>query len=182
MISDEQIIELVLKKHIDEYQELVRRHQDSVFRLAYRILGRREEAEDVVQDTFVKAYSNLASCRERNKFWPWIRRIALNICLRRAPRECLCEAIDDLHDAICDRESPIEAEVLKQVDISCLRRAVAELPTCYRTIIVLRYEEELAYKEIAKLVGESVDVVRIRLYRAKKMLAQQLAVMNDEVC
>ena len=67
MASDGKIIGRVLKGHREEYRELMRRPQDCVFRLACRILGRREEAEDVVQEAFVKAYSNLAGCREREQ-------------------------------------------------------------------------------------------------------------------
>jgi RNA polymerase sigma-70 factor (ECF subfamily) len=172
----------VLKGHTEEYRELMVRHQDSVFRLACRILGRREDAEDVVQEAFVKAYSHLADCRQGDRFWPWIRRIALNICLRRMPREYPCKTIDDLADSSSGPASPVEAEVLQRADTSHVRKAVAELPPAHRTVLVLRYEESLSYKEIAELIGESVDVVRIRLHRAKKTLAGRLAVMMNEMC
>ena len=182
MASDEQLIRRVLKGHTQEYRELMVRHQDSVFRLACRVLGRREDAEDVVQEAFVRAFSHLADCRQRDRFWPWIRRITLNICLKRIPREYPCETIDDLADAAGAPVSPVEAEVLRQVEIGLLRRAVAELPPTHRTVLALRYEESLSYKEIAELIGESVDVVRVRLHRAKKTLAKRLAVMMNEMC
>jgi len=181
LFSDEQVIGRVLKGHTEEYRELMRRHQDSVFRLACRILGRREDAEDVVQEAFVKAYASLAGCRERAKFWPWLRRIALNICLKRIPREFPCDTTEDLIDAACAQGNPVEAEALKRADISSLRKAVAALPAAYRTVLVLRYEEDLAYSEIAELIGATNDVVRMRLHRAKKMLAERLAVRINEV-
>jgi RNA polymerase sigma-70 factor (ECF subfamily) len=179
LISDEKIIRLVLSGHSEEYRQLMLRYQDSVFRLACRILGRREDAEDVVQEAFVRAHSNLASCRDRGKFWPWIRRIALNICLRRIPREHPSDIVDDLADAACAQENPVEAEVLRQVAISDLKVIVSGLPALYRTVLVLRYEENLSYQEIAKLIDEDPRVVGTRLHRAKKMLAERLAGVNE---
>ena len=181
MASDGRIIGRVLKGHREEYRELMRRHQDSVFRLACRILGRREEAEDVVQEAFVKAYSNLAGCRERDRFGGWIRRIAVNICLKRIPRELPCATVDEMLEAASEQGNPVEAAVLRQIVIEDVREAVSSLPVAYRTALVLRYEENLAYREIAELIGESADVVRVRLYRAKKMLAERLAVMRSEM-
>lgn len=181
MISDERIIGRVLKGDREEYRELIRRHQNSVFYLAYRILGRREEAEDVVQETYICAFSNLAKCRDRNKFSAWIKRIAINICLKRLPRELPCITVDEMLESASDLDNSVETEVLRQVEINDVRDIVSDLSVEFRTVIVLRYDENLSYNEIAKLIGESVDVVRVRLYRAKKILAVRLAVVKSEV-
>jgi RNA polymerase sigma-70 factor, ECF subfamily len=182
LTPDEQIIGRVLRGHTDEYRELMLRYQNSVFRLAFRILSRREEAEDVVQETFLRGYSKLASCRERDKFWPWIRRIALNLCLRRNPREYPCDTLDALAGAGSTEDNPVEAEVIRRVEMDRLKEAVAELPASYRTVLVLRHEEDLAYKEIAELVGANENTVRTRLHRARKLLAERLAVVTNEMC
>jgi len=181
LISDRRIIERVLKGYTDEYAGLMQRHQDAVFRLAYGILGRREEAEDAVQEIFVKAYSNLAECRERDRFRQWIRRIALNTCLRRIPREYPSEGVGEMLDAASELGNPVEAETLRRAEVAAVRRAVGCLPAMYRIVLALRYDEDLPYSEIAELIGESTDVVRTRLHRAKKMLAERLAVVTDEV-
>lgn len=119
----------------------------------------------MVQEAFVKAYSNLAGCRERDRFGGWVRRIAVNICLKRIPREVPCSTVDEMVEAASERGNPVEAEVLRQVDIDIeeVREAVLSMPIVYRTVLVLRYEEDLPYNEIAGLIDESADVVRVRL-------------------
>jgi RNA polymerase sigma-70 factor, ECF subfamily len=179
LISDEKIIGRVLDGHTAEYRELMLRHQDSVFRLACRILGRREEAEDVVQEAFIKAYSHLATCRDRDKYWPWLRRIATNICMRRIPCEHPSDSVDDLVDAACAQENPIEAEVMRRSAIRDIRAVVDDLPASYRAVIVLRYEENLSYQEIAEIIDEDARVVGTRLHRAKKMIAERLAKVDE---
>lgn len=158
------------------------RYQGSVYRLAWRILGRREEAEDVVQDTFLKAYGKLASCRDRSRFWPWIRRIAVNTCMDRISLESPCEDVEELREAESSMEDPVESEAIRRAEASDIQRVVDGLPMVYRAVIILRYEEELAYKEIADLLGDSVSNVQVRLHRAKRMLVQRLAVIINEMC
>ena len=118
LVSDEEIIAQVLDGHTERYAELVRKYQGAAYRLAYRVLGRREEAEDAVQETFVRAYEKLASCRDRGRFWPWMRRIALNVCLRRMSRETPCENVVEMRDAGTSLANPVEAEVVRRAEIS----------------------------------------------------------------
>ena len=182
MLSDEQIIARALKGSAKDFRELMRRHQNAVYRLAYRILKRREDAEDVVQETFLRVHQNLAAYAERGKFWPWARRIAMNICLKRLPSEVPVEEVGDLLESAQAPEDPVETEVLRRIEAGAVGKAIAGLPATYRAVVVLRYEEDLSYKEIAELVSESVSAVETRLHRAKRMLAERLAVViNDEL-
>ncbi|MCX6375074.1 MAG: sigma-70 family RNA polymerase sigma factor, partial [Armatimonadetes bacterium] len=148
MLSDEQIIRRVLRGHVEEFRELMRRHQNAVFRLAYRIVGRREEAEDVVQEVFLRVYQNLGGYEGRDRFWPWVRRITLNTALRRIPREIPTDEVDEI--GTC--EDLVQAEVLRRLDTANVRRAIEWLPAAYRTAIILRYMEDLSYREIADLL------------------------------
>jgi RNA polymerase sigma-70 factor (ECF subfamily) len=175
-VSDEQIIGRVLKGQTQEYRELVRRYQTPLFRLAYRVLARREEAEDAVQEAFVKAFRRLDTCRDRNHFHAWLRTIVLRICLDSIPRECPSDEVERMLEAGQIPDDPVEAEVLKRAELGELRNAIAELPAAYRTAVVLRYQEELSHKEIAELLGESVAAVEVRLHRARKILAERLGV------
>jgi len=181
LTSDERIIERVLKGHKQDYRDLMLRYQASAFRLAYRVLAGREEAEDAVQETFIKAFDKLGTCRERNKFWPWLRRIVLNTCLNRIRRGAPCDNIDELTDIHSPSGNPVESEVLMRVQLEEIQRAIAGLPDSYRTTVVLRFQEELSYKEIADVLGETVSAVQVRLHRARKMLAERLEVMRHEV-
>jgi RNA polymerase sigma-70 factor (ECF subfamily) len=181
LVSDEQIIERVLRGSAEDYRELMLRHQDALFRLSYRMLGRREDAEDVVQDAFLQAYRKLGDCRGRAKFGAWVRRIAINICLRRFARETPVGEIDELLDiAPCD-QNPVEREVLRRAEISEILDALASLPPTYRTVIVLRYGEELDLQEIADILGEKPGAVYTRLHRARRMLAERLEELSHEL-
>ncbi len=169
------------KGHVEEFRELMRRHQNAAFRLAYRILGRREDAEDAVQETFLLVYRHLAEYKEKGRFWPWVRRIAVNVCLRKLPGEVPSAEVEDLQDSAHLGDLPVETEVLKRVKQSEIRRAISGLPPAYRTAVVLRYLEDMPYREIAELLGEPVTTIQVRLHRAKRMLSERLAVMLDEV-
>ena len=176
MVSDEQIIKRVLKGHTDEYRELMLRYQSQAYRFAYHIVGTREEAEDATQEAFIRAYSRLGKCREKSKFWPWLRRIVLNLCLDRLRKEPEEELPEELSDA-----GAVESEVFRRAESGDIRRAIAELPGAYRVAVALRYEEELSFKEIAGILGESLSAIQVRVHRAKKMLADRLGVARDEI-
>ena len=176
MVSDEQIIRRVLKGHAEEYRELMLRYQSQAYRFAYRVLGMREEAEDATQEAFIRAYGRLSTCRDRWKFWPWLRRIVLNLCLDRLREEPEEELPEELSDV-----DTVESEVFRRAELEDIRRAIAKLPGAYRVAVALRYEEELSFKEIAGILGESLSAVQVRVHRAKKMLAERLGVIRDEI-
>ncbi len=181
LLTDDQLAKRVGKGHIEDFSELMRHHQAVVFRLAYRILGRREEAEDAVQETFLRAYQNLNSYRGDGKFRAWVRRIAVNVCLRKFSREVPHDDLDSLPDTACPSDNPVEAETLANARQADIRRAVDGLPIAYRTVVILRYMEDLSYAEIAELAQEPVTTIRVGLHRAKKMLNERLTVILDEV-
>ncbi len=175
MLSDEHIIRRVRKGNTGGFRELMRLYEKQVFRLAYRILERREEAEDAAQEAFLLAYRNLDSYVEKGLFWPWLRRITVNCCLKRLPREIPSDEVCNLIDRSVLPGDPVEETVLARLALDEVRSAIAELPDSYRVAIVLRYEEGLSYKGIADTLGESVGVVQVRLHRARKMLTERLA-------
>ena len=175
LISDDRTIERAPSGCSAESRELVLRYQNAVYAIAWRILGRREDAEDVAQETFIQALGSLSSCRDKTNYWPWIRRIAINICIKRIPREHPSDHIDEMVNADCEQGNPVEAEALRHVAMDQVKAAVAQLPAAYRVALVLRYGENLSYQEIAGLTGEDERAVGTRLHRAKKMLAERLA-------
>lgn len=180
MISDERIIGRVLKGHTQDYRELVSRYQTAAFRLACRVLGRREDAEDAVQDAFLRAYSKLDTCRERSRFWPWLRRILLNTCLSRLRAQEPCDYVEDFEYS-GPAQSPVEAEMLRHAEMEEIRKVIAGLPAPFRTVIVLRFQEELSYAEIAEVLCEPLSTIQVRMHRARKMLAERLEVISNEV-
>jgi RNA polymerase sigma-70 factor (ECF subfamily) len=152
----------------------VQRYQPILYRLAYRILGRHEDAEDAIQETFLRIYQNLASQKESGKFWPWARQIGINICLKRLSPEFPSSDVERLIESAQPVENPIEDDLLSRIEIEGLHSAIAELPDMYRTVVVLRYFEDLPSVEIAELLGKPASTVRVQLHRALNMLCETL--------
>ena len=179
MLGDEKVIQRVLSGRTEDFRELMQRYQGSVFRLAYRITNSREEADDVAQESFVLVYRSLRGYREEGRLWPWIRRITVNCCLKRLARQHSDETLDEVPDVAAD---PVEEQVLARLELDEVRGAISRLPDPYRTVIVLRYLEEMSHSEIAEVVGDSVAAVQVRLHRARKALTARLASeARDEV-
>lgn len=176
LVSDEVLIEQVLGGNTRLYGELMTRYQDMVFWLACRILRRREEAEDAVQQIFLRAYSRLDTYDgDKGSFWAWIRRITVNVCLTMSSREKPYEMLDELaNDADFIFSSSVEEGMLARVRTEDIRKIISDLPSDYRVVTVLRYQEDLSYKEIADLLGVTIPTLQVRLHRAKKMLAERL--------
>lgn len=160
----------------------MQRHQQMIFRLAYRILKRSEDAEDVVQETFLQAYKRLADCREPKKFGGWVRRIAINKCMNRSTRELPFEEIEDISDSHQPATKSVELEVLQRAELKEIREAIDSLPGSYKALLVLKYEEDLSIKEIAEILGEQPGAVYTRLHRARKLLVERLEADSCEMC
>ena len=179
MRSDSEIIARVRFGKTQDYRKLVERYQASVHLLAYRMLGRREDAEDAAQDTFIRAYRSLASYNDEADVWPWLRRIAINCCLKLLPRDF---PVDDVEEMV--RLEPfadsVETEVFRKCTKESVLKVVAGLPESYRTAVALRYLEDLSTSEIAEILNEPAGTVRVRLHRALRMLSERL-VIEDEL-
>ena len=158
-------------------EELVRRHQDRVFHYALYLLPTQQDAEDVVQETFLQAYRNLKGFRGEAAFGTWLLAIARARVALWYRRRKLEDRVSELNEP-----SPVdlEAPTLMKIEI---RSAVARLPVAYREVIVLRYVHELDLVEIARAMGISVTAVGVRLHRARRMLRESLsAVRTEEEC
>ena len=151
---DEQTIQQVLAGDSGLYGELVQRYQGSVYRLAYRMLNRAENAEDVVQTAFVQAYVKLAECRDRKLFGAWVRKMAVNLCVAKLPREIPSGQIEDMRDVGAGLDDPVLEEVIRRMEREHVQALIARLPADYRIALILRYEEGLSFNEIAGLLGE----------------------------
>jgi RNA polymerase sigma-70 factor (ECF subfamily) len=171
----------VKKGQLSEFRRLVERYQRPVYILAFRILGRREAAEDAAQDIFIRVYQSLGTYSDRHAFWPWLRRVAVNCCLKKVDREFPSDEVELMIELDQPTIDPVEVEVLRKVDLNLIDRASTRIPGPYRAIIALRYLEDLSTPEIAEILDVPVGTVRVRLFRAIKLLAEQLAVTENEV-
>src|ERR1700694_4777036 len=166
------------------FEELVRRYDRNVFRIAQRTTQTGEDAEDVVQEAFLKAYGNLAKFQEQSKFCTWLVRIAVNAALmqlrRRKPERTvsLDEEVKTEDDSL-PREvadwSPNPEQMYNQAELrDILTRTIQGLPEGFRTVFVLRYKEGLSTEETAEALGLSIPAVKSRLLRARLQLRERL--------
>jgi RNA polymerase sigma-70 factor (ECF subfamily) len=166
------------------FGELVRRYESKIFRLAQHITQNREDAEDVLQETFLKAYEHLGQFQGQSKFYTWVVRIAVNQALMKLRRRktdksvSLDETIDTGEDTIVreiaawdeDPEQRFSREEIGQI----LESAIQALEPPYRSVFVLRDMEDLSTEETAEALGLSVPAVKSRLLRARLQLREKL--------
>src|SRR6201987_4680395 len=185
-VSEELTLVQAAKRGDDSaFEELVRRYDRNVFRIAQHITQNREDAEDVVQDAFLKAYGNLEQFQGQSKFYTWLVRIAVNEALmklrRRRPERMvsLDEDVKTEEDSV-PREiadwSPNPEQLYKQSELKdILTRTIQGLPPSFRTVFVLRDVEGLSTEETADALGLSIPAVKSRLLRARLQLRERLS-------
>jgi RNA polymerase sigma-70 factor (ECF subfamily) len=169
----------------DAFARIVARHQEAVFRLVARMVRDRAQAEDLAQETFLKAYRALRSYDPRWKLQSWLLKIAHNATIDFLRRQRLdttaleTPAEDDavsLLDHLADPQARnAEQEARNRALARDLQAALQTLDPAYRELLLLRFEEGLAYQEIADVTGLPLGTVKVRLHRGRKRLAELLA-------
>ena len=170
--SDRDLIQRARRGESEAFGELVLRYQTSVFNVCYRLLHERAEAEDLTQETFIRAGERLQTFDEERVFGPWIRRVAANVCLNHLESRKRMIELDEERDA--DESQRPEAQVEVRERSQQVRRALASLPSRYRVVIELRHYQELSYEEIAAELNIPLSDVKSHLFRARKILAEKL--------
>lgn len=164
----------------DAFAELVRRHHGAIIGLCVSMLGDRDEADDAAQEAFIKAYRGLSRFQRDAAFSTWLYRIASNHCLDRLRRrareksdslEALLESGGDSAEAVLPQAS---SEVRAVEDADLVARALACLPADYRLILTLRETQGLDYNELTVALDCSMDAVKTRLKRARRLLEEKL--------
>ena len=171
-VEDAILVRAAQDGDIDAFEAIVRRHQAAVYRVARRILGSPADAQDVTQDTFVRAWRNLGRFRSDSTVSTWLYRIVTRRCLdviaTRRPTEHLDE---DLQTSSTD-----PSENAEQRDrLRAVTRAIAMLPAEQRAALVLREFEALSYQEVADVLGTTVPAVKGRIHRARIAVLNQTA-------
>lgn len=171
-LSDAEIIESVLKGNSADFVFLVDRYKNKAFSMLKRMLKSSEDAEEVLQDCFLKAYYNLKTFKFESKFSTWFYRIVYNTALTRLSSkkrqtENEMVAIDDLHNL----ESKYTADEYVKNDLSeTVKRIVSELPEKNAAVITLFYLEEMACEEISEVLKITVPNVKVILHRSRNLL------------
>ena len=174
---DEYYIEQTLNSNVNAYSFLVEKYKHMVFTLTLRIVKNREEAEEVAQDVFVKAYKNLENFKGDSKFSTWIYKIAYYASLdviKRNKRQVKTENIDSLYDGNLENVQDALKDLHEKDRKKVINEAILKLNEEERIILTLFYFEELAIKEISKVVNLSDDNIKVKLFRSRKKLASIL--------
>src|SRR5262245_55975378 len=157
------------------FGQLMHRYTGAVYNLAYRMLGNPEDAEDAVQEIFLRAYTRLASFDRTRRFSTWLLSIGSNYCIDRLRRRRYSWlTLDDITFSLPSRERGPERSALEHEQQQIIQRALQQLPDNYRTVTVLRYWNDLSYEEIARVTGLTESTIKTRLHRARHMLAEAL--------
>ncbi len=177
--DDRQLVDACLGGRREAFDVLVERHQRQIYKLCHRFVTNHEDAGDLAQDVFVRAYRALGGFKGQSAFATWLHRIAVNVCLNRvsakAPR---LEPIDEHH--VDRRGERQDAAVLRSERAAHVRAAIARLPRKQRATLILRVYHELPHEEIAGILGASVGAVKANFFHAlanlKKLLRDSAVV------
>jgi RNA polymerase sigma-70 factor (ECF subfamily) len=184
--SDVALVKRAREGDYNAFEQLFERHRALVYRFAYQMTSRRDDAEDVVQEAFVRAYQNLHRYRDEAKFTTWLLRIVTNLCTdqaRMSQRRTALEqqeamgALDWM--TIGEQYDPVQnlEEDRRKV---ALRKALNALPAHHRSVIVLRDIEEREYPEIASILSCTVGGAKLRVLRARRALRDRIAPLLGE--
>lgn len=172
--TDQFYVDKALHGDTRAYSVLVEKYQDYIFTVVFRMLKVREEAEEVSQDTFLKAYEALSSFRGESKFSTWLYRIAYRKALdliRKKSRSDTTQIIEEItgNELVNHVESGLEHMIYEERN-EIIRRGILQLPEQEAAIITLYYYEDQSVKEIAQVTGISEDNVKVKLFRSRKLL------------
>lgn len=184
--TDVELVSRAREGDYDAFEALFERHRLLVYRFAYQMTGKRDDAEDMVQEAFVRAYQNLHRYRDEAKFTTWLLRIVTNLCTDQARTANRRTALEQQEAAGAldwmtrgNPEDPIQ-NLEEERRKEALRKALNALPTHHRSVIVLRDIEEREYPEIAQILNCTVGGAKLRVLRARRALRDRIAPLLGE--
>ena len=179
-------IKEVLKGDQNAFAEIVELFQDKLYRICYRMLGNKHEAEDIAQEAFVRAFINIHTFDTNRKFSTWLYRIGTNLCIDRIRKKKPDYFLDaevagteglNMYSQIASKEELPEQEVLKMEMQDRVQYEISRLPDKYRAVIVLKYMEDLPLQEISDILEMPLGTVKTRIHRGREALRKQLSNM-----
>lgn len=187
-VTDEELVARSLEGDTESFNQLVLRWERAIYALAYRVIGREDDARDVCQETFLRAFRGLGAFRGQAKFSSWLYRIALNLCrdwIRRERRAPFVAAPDgvDVVEMAAERSSveSIEDYLARQETSRAIVRAMRALTEEQRTAIILKEYQGLTFQEIADLVSCPLSTVKTRVYQGLLVLRREMQQESQRV-
>jgi len=176
-------IKQVIKGDQDAFGEIVEIYKNSIYQLCYRMIGNQHEAEDLAQEAFLRAYVNIKSFNQELKFSTWLFRIATNLCIDRIRKKKPDYYLDaevsgteglTMYSQI-PSTTPLPENHLESLELhATVQKEILKLPEKYRSVIVLKYIEELSLNEISEILDLPLGTVKTRIHRGREALRQQL--------
>ena len=183
--TDEELVARSRTGDAESFNQLISRWERPIYALAYRVIGREEDARDVTQETFLRAFRGLAAFKGQAKFSSWLYRIALNLCrdwIRRKKRSPIATLPEDVElEDLASDTGPTETveDLVSRRELSELvEAAMARLPEEQRTAIILKEYHGMTFQEIADLQGCPLSTVKTRLYQGLSVLRRELGAAN----
>lgn len=172
--SDIEIVNRCLEGDVEAFGALIERYKKAIYNTAFRMMGNREEAEDISQEAFIRMYNSLSKYNPEYKFMTWALKVTTNLCLDSLrKRKADTVPIEDWYE-IKDRKDTPEEEYIRKENQKLVQDAIMKLPDKYREFLILFHHRNLSYQEIMDIKGESLTIVKNRLYRARQMLRKEL--------
>jgi RNA polymerase sigma-70 factor (ECF subfamily) len=166
------------------FADLVELYKDKIYHLGYRMLGNRQEAEDVTQETFLRVYRSLDRYDESMKFSTWIYRIGTNLSIDRLRKRKATYSLDadvapdgegtDWYGMLASEEPTPEGRVLLSESQRRIREAIDSLPKKYKSVVVLKYLHDMSLQEIGDVLDMPVTTVKTRVHRGREFLRKKL--------
>ncbi|CAN5701609.1 RNA polymerase sigma factor RpoE [soil metagenome] len=180
LTSDSELIARVLQGDKAEYAVLVTRYQERLYRFALGSTGDPDTAADMVQDTFVKAYTSLSTCRERERFGSWLFRILRNRCMDFQKEHRRRDvSLNENFDGISRLGSP-DGDLARAGLRNALEQALLHLPDAQREAFLLKHVQDLSYEEIGSLLGVGASALKMRVARAREVLRTTMRELGYE--
>jgi RNA polymerase sigma-70 factor, ECF subfamily len=164
--SDAQLVAEILGGDVESFSVLFQRYRDTCTRFAVRMLGSYADADDVLQSAFMRAYRNLANCRDPDRFGGWLYQIVVNECRTFASRQRRRELRFVPDNDVIDRAVAEPQDDSGEPMDEHIERALAALPVEQREAFLLKYVEEMSYEEMAETTGVGVSALKMRVKRA----------------
>ena len=182
-VADNDIIDQIRAGDARKYALLVDRHKDKVFTLAVRLVGNKSEAEELVQDGFMRAYRSLDRFRGDAKFSTWLYRIIYNLCMTRVTRrhtqtETSVMFHEEMIDGVFvdDGEVGVDEQMEQEEFNQIVREEVNLLPEKYRIAVTMFYLQEMSYQEMTEIMNLPIGTVKTNLFRGRNLLRKQMLV------
>ena len=170
--NDRELVKRFQNGDENAFNELVRKYQKPVYQIARRLLGSHEEAQDLSQEVFIKAYRGLAGFRSEAGFFTWLYRItvnsALNVLRKKKLRQIL--SLEHIGFSIASREPAPDQQMTNEETLNAITRAIDRLPKQQKIVFTLRHDQKMAHKEIAEILNRDIGTVKANYHHAIRKL------------